>query len=140
MDDQTDGFRRGVSRRVEVYVGTPRRRWPDALRAQIVSESFVSGTVVTQLARCHGCQPQQIHDWRKLARQGLLALPAAAMEIVPLLTDGALTVPVAVSEPASAARAEIVIEFDGVKVQVRGRPGSDGLADVFAALRKARAC
>ena len=116
------------------------RRWPDALRAQIVAESLVPGIVVTQLARCHGCRSQQIDDWRKLARQAGPAWPAEAMEIVPLLTEGAVTVPVAAPEPACAARADIAIELDGVKVHVRGRPGTDGLGDVFAALRKAHAC
>nr|WP_276558925.1 transposase [Bradyrhizobium elkanii] len=28
------------------------------------------GAVVTDVARRHGCQPQQVHDWRRRARLG----------------------------------------------------------------------
>lgn len=43
--------------------GDGRRRWPDEVKAQIVTESLEPGAVVTHVARRHGCRPQQVHDW-----------------------------------------------------------------------------
>ena len=123
---------------MELYTGSQeRRRWPDETKARIVLESFVPGTVVTQLAQRHGCRPQQIHDWRRLARTGKLALPAPAggeaiPAFVPLLPDH--------STPAAAAAQEssLDIEIAGATVYVRGRPGAEALMEVFAALRRSR--
>jgi len=123
---------------MELYTGSQeRRRWPDETKARIVLESFVPGTVVTQLAQRHGCRPQQIHDWRRLARTGKLALPAPAggeaiPAFVPLLPDH--------STPAAAAAQEssLDIEIAGSAVHVRGRPGAEALMEVFAALRRSR--
>jgi Plasmid pRiA4b ORF-3-like protein/Transposase len=50
---------------MELFTGAPgRHRGPDELKALIVLESLAPDAVVTQVAQRHGCQPQQIHDWR----------------------------------------------------------------------------
>ena len=106
-------------------------------------ESLRPGTVVTQLAQRHGCRPQQVHDWRRLARTGKLALPAPAAgeaipAFVPLLPDNSAPVPAAPA--AVAAEASIVVEIADATVRVSGRPGAEALADVFCALRRSRRC
>ena len=141
MVDQSDDLRRPSAPRIEVFAGAGRRKWDDALKAQIVAESFEPGAIVTHVARRHGCRAQQVHDWRRMAREGLLALPsmAAAPEaplFVPLLSES--TVP-PLSRSAKPVD-DIVVEWAGVLVRVRGRPGSDALSDVFAALSRMRAC
>ena len=70
-DDRSD-YRKPVSpRRIELYMGSQgRRRWPDEEKTGIVIESFAPDTVVTQLARRHGCRAQQFHDWRRLGTDG----------------------------------------------------------------------
>ena len=108
-DVRSDDPKPVTPRRLEVYTGVPgRRRWPDEEKARIVLESFVPGTVVTQLAQRHGCRPQQIHDWRRLARTGKLALPAPSGEampaFVPLLPDHSTPAPAA---PVSSLDVEI---------------------------------
>ena len=120
-------------------------------------ESLRPGTVVTQLAQRHGCRPQQVHDWRRLARTGKLALPAAAAgeaipAFVPLLPDNSAPVPAApaaVVAEASIFRSgstaiakdeSIVVEIADATVRVSGRPGAEALADVFCALRRSRRC
>ena len=125
---------------MELYTGSQeRRRWPDETKARIVIESYVPGTVVTQLAQRHGCRPQQIHDWRRLARTGKLALPAPAggeaiPAFVPLLPDHSTPAPaVPVAQEAS-----LDVEIAGATVHVRGRPGAEALLDVFSALRRSR--
>jgi len=77
MDDQSDGFGRYGSR-IEVFAVSGRKRWDDETKARIVSESLEPGAIVTHVARRHGCRPQQVHDWRRLARQGELRLPAVS--------------------------------------------------------------
>ncbi|WP_369525402.1 transposase [Bradyrhizobium elkanii] len=57
-------IRRPLSPRIEVYAGAGRKRWPDDLKAQIAAESLEPGAIVTDVARRHGCRPQQVHDWR----------------------------------------------------------------------------
>ncbi len=125
---------------MELYTGSQeRRRWPEETKARIVLESFVPGTVVTQLAQRHGCRPQQIHDWRRLARTGKLVLPAPAggeaiPAFVPLLPDHSTPAPAA----AAAQEASLDVEIAGATVRVRGRPGAEVLLDVFSALRRSR--
>jgi transposase len=140
MDDHSDDFRRPKSARIEVYSGSGRRRWDEALKARIVVESLASGAVVTDVARRHGCRPQQVHDWRRLARRGLLDAPgvvreAAPAAFVPLIAESA--------PPASREQSAISIEIAGAVVHMRGvGPGSliGVLTEVFAALRKSRSC
>lgn len=139
-DVRSDDPKPVTPRRLEVYTGIPgRRRWPDEEKARIVIESFAPGTVITQLAQRHGCRPQQIHDWRRLARTGKLVLPAptgeAIASFVPLLPDHSAPAPAA---PSAAIEASIVVEIADATVKVRGHPGGAALLDVFSALRRSR--
>ena len=79
MADGGDGF---VGRCEVVEPRRGNRRWPDDLKARIVSESFQPGARVVDVARRHGMVAHQLSDWRRFARQGLLRLPA---EILPAL-------------------------------------------------------
>ena len=138
-DDRSDGPKPFSPRRIEVYTGSQeRRRWPDETKARIVVESLAPDTVVTQLAQRHGCRAQQIHDWRRLARTGKLALPAAASEalpaFVPLLPDNSA------AAVGAGAEACIAVEMADATVRVSGRPGAEALLDVFSALRRSRRC
>jgi transposase len=133
MDDLSDDPTRKSPRRIEVYAGNGRRRWPDELKAQIVAESLVPGSVVTHIARRHGCRPQQVWDWRRMARSGELVLP---------MGDAPLLVPLVTAEPPTSdgGEASVVVEICEARVHVNGRPGASALTDVFVALRKAHAC
>jgi transposase len=125
---------------MELYTGSQeRRRWPDETKARIVLESLVPGTVVMQLAQRHGCRPQQVLDWRKLARTGRLVLPVpedstAVPAFVPLLPDNSAPTPAALS----AQEASLDVEIAGATVHVRSRPGAEALLEVFSALRRSR--
>ena len=142
-DDRSDDPKLVLPRRIEFYTGGfGRRRWPDELKARIVMESLVTDAVVTQVAQRHGCRAQQIHEWRRLARTGRLALPARVdfgepPAFVPVIADAAA--------PASAAVAtleatDVAVEIAGATVRVRGRPGIAALTDVFVALRRSSGC
>jgi transposase len=117
MDDHSDDIRRPLSPRIEVYAGSGRKQWPDDLKAQIVAESLEPGAVVTDIARRHGCRPQQVHDWRRRARLGQLVLPASAdtLSFVPVVSESSLP---AAAEPSGSPESSITVELLGARVEV----------------------
>ncbi|WP_144431795.1 transposase, partial [Jannaschia seosinensis] len=76
MADGGDGFG-GCIEVVERTRGY--RRWPDEVKARIVTESFQPGVRVVDVARRHDLAGHQLSDWRRQARQGKLVLSADAM-------------------------------------------------------------
>ncbi|MEF9605745.1 transposase, partial [Paracoccus sp. PXZ] len=138
--DGGDGFvgRVEVVRRTRGY-----RRWPEAVKARIVAESFQPGVRVVDVAQRHDLAPHQLSDWRRQARQGLLALPADAMEAVGATVVPAF-VPVSVDDevdasPDAARGAEGVIGIeigDGIIVRVPGDVSAERAAALVRALRR----
>ena len=122
MDDHSDDIRR-PSPRIEVYAGAGRKRWPDDLKAQIAAESLEPGAIVTDVARRHGCRPQQVHDWRRRARLGQLVLPVSAdtLSFVPLVSESSL--PASTESSVSPGAAVVMVELQGARVEIRGTPG-----------------
>ena len=138
--DGGDGFvgRVEVVRRTRGY-----RRWPEAVKARIVAESFQPGVRVVDVAQRHDLAPHQLSDWRRQAPQGLLALPADAMEAVGATVVPAF-VPVSVDDevdasPDAARGAEGVVGIeigDGIIVRVPGDVSAERAAALVRALRR----
>ena len=84
------------------------RRWPDEVKARIVAESLAPGARVVDVAARHGLVPHQLSDWRRRARQGLLALPADLLEGLSLPSEVSgepVFVPLAIAgEPTRSAK------------------------------------
>lgn len=118
------------------------RRWPEAVKARIVAESFQPGARVVDVARRHDLVPHQLSDWRRQARLGLLALPAEAMEGVSASAVAAF-VPVSVygdgdtsSEATNAPEGSIEIDLAcGLVVRVSGGVSVERAAALVRALR-----
>ena len=94
-------------RRLEVITGVGgRRAWSHEDKGRIVAESFAAGANVSAVARRYGLRPQQVYAWRRLARGGALALPAAeALGFVPVVA--------AESEPAPSVTSASMPTADG---------------------------
>jgi transposase len=116
--------------RVEIRSGIGRRRrWSEAEKGRIVAESYEPGAVVSEVARRYDLVPQHLFSWRKAARAGELALPAA---------DAALFVPVvmAARKPAASPSAlSITIETAGVVVRAECGVDVGWLANVLRAVK-----
>ena len=125
-------------RRLEVITGVGgRRAWSHEDKGRIVAESFAAGANVSAVARRYGLRPQQVYAWRRLARGGALALPAAeALGFVPIVA--------AESEPApsvtSATMPAGIVEIEIAEAVIRAAPGVDWrhLREVLRAVKAAR--
>lgn len=109
-------------RRLEVITGIGgRRSWSREDKARITAESFAAGCNASAVARRYGLRPQQVYAWRRLARTGLLALPAEAIGFVPIIAAAGETTAVSTTTPARPDRIEI--ELGGIVLRVA--PGTD---------------
>lgn len=123
-DDISDDPKR--PRRLEVITGAVRRRrWSDEEKARIVAESFEPGAVVAEVARRNDARAQQVHLWRRDAREGRLVLPAVVptqevMSFTPVIVS-----PEAPSPARSAKSAAALVEIEASGIVVRIRQGAD---------------
>jgi len=136
-------------RRIEVLTGTARRRrWSEAEKAQIVSESLAPGAVASAIALRYGLHRNQLYAWRKQLRAAAAApaAPAADAEtvatgfvpIMVLTAAAAAAADAAVASTTRTARADAAIEIDVAGAIVRATPGSDlaFLAEVVRLLKR----
>lgn len=119
MADGGDGF---IGRCEVVEPRRGNRRWPDDVKARIVAESFQPGVRVVDVARRYDLIPHQLSDWRRHARQGLLALPADLLTALSPPEDVAFEsafVPLAIAaESTMAAAAPAALEAAAVTLGV----------------------
>jgi transposase len=123
-------------RRFEVITGAGgRRAWSAENKARIVAETLAAGANVSAVARRYGLLPQQIYTWRRLAREGVLALPAEGeIGFVPIVAGGE-------TRPSLAAPARAgMIEIEIAGAAIRVGPGVDCrlLREVLQAVKAVR--
>jgi transposase len=109
-------------RRLEVITGIGgRRSWSRDDKARIIAESFAAGANVSAVARRYGLRPQQVYAWRRLARNGVLAL-AAEEEVgfVPVIGAGDRA-----TAPTPAPTHTSLVEIEVAGTVIRAAPGVD---------------
>lgn len=122
-------------RRLEVITGIGgRRSWSRDDKAWIVAESFAARANVSAVACRYGLRPQQVYAWRRLAREGRLALPAEEeVGFVPVIATGG-------ERPSTApsSRAGVVeIEIAGAVIRVCAGVDTLLLCEVLRAVKVA---
>ena len=134
-------------RRLEVINGAiGRRRWPDEVKARIVAETLAPGVVISQVARRHGISPQQLFAWRRLARDGRLALPEEALSFAPVVVADEAPIAAApsrvpetttVDEPGMVSDGEIEIAYRGAVIRVGAGVDASRVVAVLKAVKAA---
>jgi transposase len=129
----------GFAGRLEIVSGpSGRGRWPDAVKALVVADSYRPGARVADVARAHGVTRGQVYQWRSLARRGLLVLPEdddAPLDFASLVVEPES----AVTPAALVGSADAVIEIVVCDVVIRApeRAGAEHLARAIRAARLA---
>lgn len=113
------------------------RRWPDKLKAQIVAETLVVGATVNAVARRHGMRPNHLSEWRRLARDGKLALPALR-ETVPVVEPEFAPLVVRDEPKCKAAPVPVPTTLDiicgGAVMRLDATTPADRIAQIIRAL------
>ena len=117
-----------------------RRRWPDDVKARIVAETLVAGARVGDLARRHGLLPNHLSEWRGMARDGRLVLPA-----LPLDDAGAMFAPVVIaaetaSVPSVPAPSAVEIAHGSVTIRLDASTPADRIGEIVRAVGAVTSC
>ena len=129
--------------RVDVFDGPPKRRsYEEAEKARLVAASLEPGAVAAEIARREGIHPQLLYAWRRLAREGGLALraedaPMFAAVLAAPEPDPALEAAAEPSQDALGAGG-VVIELDDLRLRLGPDVAPARVAALVAALRAAR--
>jgi transposase len=90
------------------------RRWHTVEeKRRIVEETLVSGASVSQVARMHGVNANQVFQWRRQYQAGDLAIAGGdAPKLLPIIvSDSSEVAPI--DEPAESRGGSIHVEFPG---------------------------
>lgn len=116
----------------EILIGSDgKRRWPDAVKGQLVAETLVPGVTVNEVAQRVGMRPNHLSEWRRQARQGKLVLPdlsgAAFVPVEVAVTATPLAEPPILSPTMDLIKGGVTIRIDADTPVVR-------IAEIAAAL------
>jgi len=113
-----------------------RRRWPEDLKARIVAETLEPGATVRGVAERHGLRPSRLSEWRRLAKDGKLILPAAAEPpgFAPLMLCDAAASGAPPEATPSAAAPSIEIAVGTVSIRLDAGTPATRIAEIVRAV------
>lgn len=106
-------------RRIEVLSGPEqRRRWTVEEKLAIVEESFATPLSISEVARRHGLNRNQLFQWRRQFRTGDLAGGMAPADFVPVVTWAAeaMDTPAAATPTERCGLIEVIVGSMTVRV------------------------
>lgn len=111
-----------------------RRRWPYDVKARVVADTLLPGATVNAVAAKYGMRANHVSEWRRLARDGKLVLPALEAEqtFAPMVLCDAEFPPDASGSGSSSRRIEIV--SGGVLLRLDGATPAARVAEIVHAL------
>lgn len=118
--------------------GAKRRRWPEALKRQLVAETFEPGASVSIVARRHDVNANQLFGWR---RQFAGSARVPGVELLPIEIGPEPEGSVAEPRPAAGKTLVGLIEIalsGGVRVKIRGAVDPAAVTAAVGAVMKAR--
>ena len=116
-----------------------RRIWPKKAKAYIVAETLKPGATVKAVADEFGVCANHLSEWRGLAKNGKLVLPAPDpddhVEFAPVVFCGAgeASAQPQVSPPSPPAE-KVEIVFRGVSIKLSGDTAAPRIAEVARAV------
>jgi transposase len=118
--------------------GAKRRRWPDALKRQLVAETLEPGASVSIVARRHDVNANQLFKWRHELAGPTPAAPALIpVAVIPEPAAGPVAAEPAMVPKSAPGRIEIVLS-GGVRVRIEGAADPAAVTAAMAAVMKAR--
>lgn len=145
MFDTSDDTKVRRPRRIEVITGPDRRReWTDERKIEIVAETLAPGVNISEIARRHDLNPQQLFGWRKRFRQQAEAMldgsrsPAPLPSFTPVLMEVPSVPDVGQTAKAGGTGgcdAAIEVVVGTVTLRIRGAADAKTLALVLKALK-----
>ena len=138
MFDSSDEAKARYPRRIEVFTGPERRRdWPDERKIEIVAETLAPGVNISEIARWHEINPQQLFGWRKRFRvqaeaflastENLTALPAFAPVVIEAAGPPPQTCPIPATKSEEVGVSAIEVVVGGATLRIRGAADANTL-------------
>jgi transposase len=117
-------------------MGVKRRRWPEALKRQLVAETLEPGASVSIVARRHDLNANQLFTWR---RQFAGAVRVAEVKLLPIEISPEPALSAAPPGPAAARPLDGSIEVavsGGVRVLIKGAVDPAAVSAAVTAVMK----
>ncbi|MGZ3310399.1 MAG: transposase [Xanthobacteraceae bacterium] len=127
-DESFEGSIGGLVERLARRTRSGYRVWSSQMKGRAVFESMKPGARVCEVAERYGVKPQQLTTWRRLARQGQIALVA---------DEAADFVEIEVSEPIASCKAPpIEILIGRVSVRLGAEAPAARIAEIVTAIER----
>lgn len=124
--------------------GGKRRRWPDAVKRELVVATFEPGASVASVTRRHGLNANMLFKWRRQFTERQPMPTAAPAGLVPVaIVPDAQVIPGAAVEPRPTAEKSMTGSIEialsgGVRVRIKGTVDPAAVTAAVAAVMKVR--